>query len=772
VSTIRVSRRLFSKHRTIQSALDGAPSGSVIEVEPGVYHEDLWIDRMIEIVGAGAKEEVIILGKKYATIEMSAGYAVLKNITLRQARNNDSPVVVIHKGALVLDGCEIHAEKGPGISIAVDEAEPILRRCQIVSQKNAAILNRSRGKVLFEECRLHSESDMTTILVAEGDPVFRKCTITGTKGYGVFVEENGKGVFEECNLFGFDHSPAIGIDGGSPSFIRTQIHDGKTSGIVMSRGKGKFEECKIFTVGEIETAIRVLDQSEPKFFACTIKNCPEGAFFFKNGGGGMVDQCELYGFINKPAIRILNEAGPHILRSRIHDGNKEAVRCEKSGKGILESCELFGFNGDIVSVLSEANLDLLRCQIYRGHKHGVSLSLKATGIIRDTEIHNFMNASAVHVSKAADPTVIKCFIHDSLVGIEVVENGRGSYDRCRFDNIEKSNWKVVESQPLIQNDRVENDLPADSDSRRDPLSLLWQRWSSGMIGQTEVKRKMLDTIRYYDYLLDRKRLGIEKVDPAPPHAVFYGPPGTGKQKSAEFYGLAMKQLHFLTKGHVVRIEAAEWLDYPQGREEESLRETKNLAHGGVLYLHHPQTWKPDVVPSGIFGNWMDWLVQLVNEKHSNLIVILAGPEHPLKEWLHHFPALAQRFQHWFVFRDYSPEEMAQFFERLAEEENYVVHGSARRILWQEMNRLWKENTSKSRSEQVRHFFRKVKYRHGQRCAKIPKEERTKELLTTLLPEDFAVKENEEVLPEDPEWIEILTKEEEQKRLSEEDDETT
>jgi pectin methylesterase-like acyl-CoA thioesterase len=138
----------------------------VIEVEPGVYHEDLWIDRMIEIIGTGAKEEVVIVGKKYATIEMSAGYAVLKNLTLSQARTNDSPVVAVHRGALVLDGCDVRAEKGPGISIAVDEAEPILRRCRISSQKNAAILSRSRGKVLFEECSLHSESEMTTILVS------------------------------------------------------------------------------------------------------------------------------------------------------------------------------------------------------------------------------------------------------------------------------------------------------------------------------------------------------------------------------------------------------------------------------------------------------------------------------------------------------------------------------------------------------------------------------------------------------------------------------
>ncbi|MBH8596816.1 right-handed parallel beta-helix repeat-containing protein [Thermoactinomyces sp. CICC 10523] len=765
MSTIRVSRRWFSRYRTIQSALDQAPSGSVIEVEPGVYHEDLWIDRMIEIIGTGAKEEVVIVGKKYATIEMSAGYAVLKNLTLSQARTNDSPVVAVHRGALVLDGCDVRAEKGPGISIAVDEAEPILRRCRISSQKNAAILSRSRGKVLFEECSLHSESEMTTILVSSGDPVFRQCTITGTKGYGVFVEENGKGLFEECNLFGFDHSPAIGIDGGSPAFIRTLIHDGKTSGMVMSGGKAKFEECKIFSVGEIEPAIRVLAQAEPRFFACTIKNCPQGAFFFTNGAGGMIDQCDLYGFSRQPAIWILNEAAPHILQTRIHDGNKEAVFCEKGGRGIMENCELFGFNGDLVSIRSEANLDLLRCRIYRGQRHGVSLSLKATGTIRDTEIYDFMNAAAVHVSKAADPEFIQCSIHDSLNGVEVVENGRGSFDRCRFDKIRESNWNVVESRPVILD--IEHGTSADPDRRPDPLSLLWQNWSAGMIGQTEMKRKLLDLIRYYDYLSDRKRLGIEKLEPAPPHAVFCGPPGIGKRKWAEFYGLAMNHLHFLSKGHLVSVDAAELLESPPEEAEERRREVTARTEGGVLYLRNPQSWAADAVSAGKWQSWVDWLIRLVNEEDADRIVILSGPEHPLKKWLNHVPELARKFQHWFEFRDYTPEELVQLFERMAEEENYRIDESARRRLWQEMNRICRENAEAGRAERVRHFFQMVKYRHGQRCAKIAKEERTRELLTLLLPEDLAVKKEEEVLPHDPEWIETLMKEEKQSHRSRE-----
>jgi hypothetical protein len=115
----------------------------------------------------------------------------------------------------------------------------------------------------------------------------------------------------------------------------------------------------------------------------------------------------------------------------------------------------------------------------------------------------------------------------------------------------------------------------------------------------------------------------------------------------------------------------------------------------------------------------------------------------------------------YVFTEYAPEEMAQLFKRLAAAENYELHPTAHPVLLKEMHRLFQMADSVSQAERVRRYFKKVKFRHGQRCAKIAKEKRTKELLVTLLPEDLLVTDLTEIQPHDPEWMKMLRREWEQ-----------
>ena len=53
MKTIRVSRKFFATYRSINQAIMHAEPGSRIEVEPGVYRENLYINKYIEIVGVG-----------------------------------------------------------------------------------------------------------------------------------------------------------------------------------------------------------------------------------------------------------------------------------------------------------------------------------------------------------------------------------------------------------------------------------------------------------------------------------------------------------------------------------------------------------------------------------------------------------------------------------------------------------------------------------------------------------------------------------------------
>lgn len=751
VSRIKVSRNWFAKYRSIQSALFDAQAGSVIEVEPGIYHEDLIIDRYIEIVGVGPREDIIIQGKKYATVEMGTGYASIKNVTLTQSKGTDSPVVLVGRGSLALDQCDIVAEKGVGIAIVGNEAEPTIRRCNIKSERNVAVLCRGRGKVHFEDCRLSSASDASVVLVTEGDPVFRKCTITGNPAYGVFVEHEGKGKFEECNLYGFDYSPAVGIHGGNPTFRRCLIHDGEESAIAVRQGKGVFEECKIYATGKEWPAVRVDNRSNPRFHHSVIKNCSRGAFLFEDESGGVVENCELFGFIHGPAVTIRTEAHPQFLRTRIHDGNHEGIRCSEEGKGILESCDLYSFNGNVVSVIADGRLDILRSRIYNGYGHGMVFSQKAEGIVQDTEIFGFLKQAAIKVSQAADPTLTGCLIKDSVVGLEVMENGRGTFENCSFQNLVDEAWKIEESHPEIRHCQVEKETIDEAQKEAgpeetEPLAPVFKELE-GIVGQKRVKKKMRDWIYYLDYLSDRIRLGFPLMEPFPLHAVFYGPPDTGKKELAKRYGQILRKMGILKEGHLVTV------DFSEGNHAiESLEGKMEEAKQGILYLHRPDYLNSELISEQQRQTCLEQIYTLLKQEMPDIALIFSGQELPLKEWFQAHPFFLERIKNQWTFMGFSHEEMVEIFIQLASQEDYTLHPSARPALLREMMRLKDLKSSLSEWERVRLFLQKVKLNLSRRCGRVPKTERTREMLTTFLEEDLAVDDTTEIQPENQLWM--------------------
>nr|WP_232345537.1 right-handed parallel beta-helix repeat-containing protein [Paenactinomyces guangxiensis] len=694
---------------------------------------------------------------------MGTEYAVIKNVTLRQSKRNRSATVLVTRGSLVLDGCEVLSELGPCVSIIGNEAEPVFRRSRFFSVKNVAILNQSNGKVLLEDCHLSSHSDVSVVFIADGNPVFRHCTLTGNPGYGVFVEENGKGTFEECNIYGFDYSPAIGIDGGNPSFIRCKIHDGLESGVAIHQGKGVFQDCTLFGFGKELPAVRVSQHSQPRFQHCTIKNCQGGAFLFEEEAGGIVESCDLFGFIHKPAVTIRSEAQPQFLRSRIHDGNYEAVVSYDAGKGLMESCDLYGFNGNIVSVIHSGKLDLLRCKIYNGNEHGIYMAQKGEGIIKDTEVYLIPRKAALHVTQAADPLFVHCRVYDSLLGAEIKENGRGTFEQCSFKGLKQTVWDIHESQPVIRHCKEEDgrevDVPVNNNDAiafSEPVYRLFTELDE-VIGQEQVKETLREVVLYLDYLQDRKRLGFKTTEPLNIHALFTGPPDTGKLRVAELYGQIMKEMGFLNTGQVVIAGSTDMIHEEKATTGKMVKQYIQEAKGGILYLHHLHLLTPGRWPFDSVQVLLDHLQQILNQEEPELAIIIAGPEPETAGWINSYPQIAGKLKHHYVFTDYSPEEMAVMLERIAADEDYHVHPAAMPTLQKEMRRLWNKPGPKSKAARVKEYFQKVKVVHSRRCSKLPKQERTREMLTTFLSEDLSVKEQSDIQPGDHSWLKELKK---------------
>ena len=756
MKTIRVSRRFFSTFRSINQAIMHAEPGSRIEVEQGVYQEDLYINKYIEIVGVGEREKTIIQGIERPTIQMATGYAVLKNITVKHPRKRNMDTVYIPDGALILDDCEIWARSGAGIAIMGDEAEPIIRRCLIYSEQNAAVEVQNKARAILEDCQL-STGNYASIIIREGNPIVRRCTITGDEGYGVFVEDRGRGYFEECNIFGFDYSPAIGILRGNPHFVRCRIHDGNDSGVVIEEGRGRFQDCQFFSFEKDRPAVRLSKSAQPRFERCQFRSCKGGAFLFEENASGLIEDCECFGFTHAPAVTIRSEAHPQLIGCRIHDGNREGVVCVDAGKGLLESCEIYGFNENILSIMDASQLDVLRCKVFNGRRHAIFVAQRSKGVIQDTQIDQIPNLAAIHVTQAADPKVIQCECRNSLHGVEVTENGRGTFESCVFRQIKDEVWLIEQGNPYIYLCQEEGVESKQNQQENAPINLSeplqeWLLQLDHIIGQQQAKQTMREFILYLDYLQDRKKMGIKTTEQPDLHAVFIGPKQTGKLEVAKLYSKLLAELGYVSKSELTILSVQDEL-FINGNMDQTIWEEKmEKATNGVIYLNNfPESMEPQLM-----DEQLSFLKTFLDASKSlgSVVVILSVSQKQWQDWIKRIPFFSKLRQ--YSFQDYDPDEMVQIFEQLANQEDYQVHRTARDPLIREMIHLWEQEEQKGNFARVSDYFQQVKVVHSMRCSKLPKPERTKEVLTTIMPEDLQLDEKN-IRPDHKDWMKHLDK---------------
>lgn len=753
VAVIRVSRRWFATYRSIQQAIRDAEPGSRIEVEPGVYREDIVINKYIEIVGIGNKEKIVIQGIETATIYMATGYAVVKNITLKYSRKKDIETVFIPDGALVLEDCDITARSGNGVTILSNEAEPILRRCTIYSKNRAAVEVQNPGKIIIEDCDLATD-DYASVVILEGNPTIRRCTIMGDEGHGIYVSDQGRGLFEECNIYGFDYSPAIGILRGNPHFIRCRIHDCKDSGVVIEEGRGRFQECHFFSFDKNLPAVRLSKKAQPRFEKCIFQDCKGGALLFETEASGLIEDCDCYGFTHAPALTIQTDANPQIIRCQIHDGDAEGVLCRNNGKGLLESCEIYSFNGDIISITELSQLDLLRCRIAKGYGHGVLIAQKSKGTFQDTHIEQLSHLAAIHVKQAADPKVINCRVSRSIQAVRVTENGHGLFEKCVFTEIVQEVWEIEDGNPQIhlckeEGDKLDQDAsPATAEPFNvNPAMQKWLHQLEQIIGQSNVKKELREFILYLDYLQDRKKLGIKTTEHPDLHAVFVGSAQTGKPDVAPVYSGLLHELGYISQEALTTIK---------GTESTSLEDWSNQMKqvtAGLLYIEGlprfgEATTKKELLLS--LKTYLDTTRHL-----GSTVVILSTDEREWKKWCQTVPSFGALRQ--YHFQDYTPDEMSQLFQMIAEREDYMIHLLARDVLQREMTYLWKREDGQDHLTRVYDFFEQVKIEHSVRCAKLPKHMRTREILTTFMAEDLMRKGQRSIRPEDQDWVKHIRK---------------
>lgn len=206
--------------------------------------------------------------------------------------------------------------------------------------------------------------------------------------------------------------------------------------------------------------------------------------------------------------------------------------------------------------------------------------------------------------------------------------------------------------------------PVDSDATFKEIEKSFEQ----IIGLEEVKEK----IRSYQALFIAQQKREEQGLPVKPismHMLFMGNPGTGKTMIARLLAQYLKGIGLLEEGQLIEVTRADLVAQYVGQTAPLTRSVIDKAKGGVLFIDEAYSlYRGEQDSFGLEA--IDTLVKAMEDIRGNLVVILAGYEKEMSEFLTANSGLASRFPNQIHFPDYKPEELEKIAVLEAKKQGY------------------------------------------------------------------------------------------------------
>lgn len=491
------------------------------------------------------------------------------------------------------------------------------------------------------------------------------------------------------------------------------------------RAMGLLQKDTVIDVGRVDLVAEFIGQTAPKTRDVIEK--ARGGILFIDEAYALTDRGNDGKDFGREVIEVLIKEmsdGPGNIAFVFAGYPKEMGQFMESNPGLSSRI------GNVIHFPDYTPDELMQIAAYRSRKLGVSIDHQAADFIFMQIVEQYRNRD----EKFGNARLMNSIIDEGKqhMALRVMQQENPE----NLSNEDLSTVTLEDVEPIFGIlSGKSTELPIDEALLTDALEQLKQL--TGLQHVKEEIEEIVKLVRYY------REIGKDIRNSFSLHTVFTGNPGTGKTTVARILIKIYKALGILERGHLVETDRKGMVAGYMGQTALQTDAIIQTAMGGGLFIDEAYALTEGHDAYG--KEAVETLLKRMEDHRGDFVVIVAGYTEEMKRFLDSNPGLRSRFDKFIHFSDYSAIELftiavsmlggegLRLDDRAAEHlQNYITQLTAHR------------NKYFGNARTVRKIVADAIHNQHLRMASLPIEQRTDDLVNTIIFEDVKDFQSEEI----------------------------